>query len=175
MASIPRLVPLCPCLFACLLLAPAVCTAAEPVPTLDDLLLGVQARKLLMEDELLRPLNLGVSVRRREIELWGAVPSEELSLRAEIKLRTMLDALKVRNQLFIQPMPIVPKAQGQPNDMPEYLARFAAAAFPRAGHPSAAASLQRARPAFSIYHSSLISRILVTPGKTAKSNASLPH
>ena len=114
-----------------LLLGTGPLQAAELYPSVDDLLLCVQARTILNDDELLRPLNLGVRVRHREIELWGAVPSLELSLRAEIKLRTLLDCAESSQSTVCAPgadfAGKFDAAKGHPPVSARFLAHSAAA------------------------------------------------
>ncbi|HWY85766.1 MAG TPA: BON domain-containing protein [Gemmataceae bacterium] len=66
-----------------------------------DLLQTVQARKLLLDDPQLGPLNLGVRVADRSAVLWGPVPSQELSHRAERRLQTMFELIEIRNRLSV--------------------------------------------------------------------------
>lgn len=61
----------------------------------------LQAREVLLADDELRSLNLGVTVRRHVAMLWGTVPSKKVSLRAEIRLRTMLPLTDVCNDLVV--------------------------------------------------------------------------
>lgn len=61
----------------------------------------LEARDVLCADAELRPLNLGVTVRDHIAVLWGPVPSRDLSLRAEIRLRSMLPLANVRNELVV--------------------------------------------------------------------------
>jgi hypothetical protein len=103
-----------------------------------DLWQTVQARKLLMEDALLGPLNLGVKVTNRAAVLWGPIPSQQLSLRAEQCLRTMFELTEVRNCLTIEPMDDafqrVPSPSGTPRFLPDPIPSVAPAA-PRLGIP----------------------------------------
>lgn len=71
--------------------------------TLRDMRLTVRARKMLLEDPLLGPLNLGVRVERRIAVLWGPVPSVELGWQAEERLRTMIELAEIRNEMLIVP------------------------------------------------------------------------
>ncbi len=66
-----------------------------------DMAHTVQARKLLLDDPRLGTLNLGVRVTNRVAVLWGPVPSQELALHAEQRLRTMFELAEVRNQLTV--------------------------------------------------------------------------
>src|SRR5437870_2837391 len=76
-----------------------------PVPdrSLADLHYAVQACQRLQQDEALAPLNIGVRVRNRVAVLWGPVPSVALALRAEAKLRAMIEFADVRNELIVMP------------------------------------------------------------------------
>src|SRR5947207_6099690 len=69
-------------------LAPAGTIRLAPDPT-QDLGHTIQARRLLLEDPDLAPLNLGVRVRNRVATLWGPVPSADLALKAELRLRAL--------------------------------------------------------------------------------------
>ena len=79
-----------------------------------DLTQTLQARKLLLDDPQLGPLNLGVRVTNRIAVLWGPVPSQELSFRAEQRVRTMFELIEVRNRMTIvgrdDAAPAVPEA-----------------------------------------------------------------
>ena len=82
----------------------------------------MQARARLLGDDLLGPLNLGVTVKDRVALLWGPVPSHGLKLRAELVLRTMIELNDVRNGLFVDAEQ--PGAQFDPMvhpAMPSYL------------------------------------------------------
>ena len=77
--------------------------ATPPQISMADVLQTMQACKRLQEDELLAPLNVGVKVRGRIAVLWGPIPTTELALRAEQRLRQMIDLIDVRNQLIVMP------------------------------------------------------------------------
>jgi hypothetical protein len=85
----------------------------------------VQARKLLLDDPQLGPLSLGVHVTNRIAVLWGPVPSRELGLRAELRLRTMVELTEVRNGLTIDPdfagVPPAPLDPDGPRLLPDAL------------------------------------------------------
>ncbi len=93
------------CLLAILVLAACVAPgrAAPPEAALADLWQTIQAHQYLQEDEVLASLNLGLKVRGRVATLWGPVPSLELALRAERRLRTMIELIDVRNELVVTP------------------------------------------------------------------------
>ena len=76
---------------------------APPEVAFADLWLTIQAHKHLQEDEVLAPHNLGLKVRGRVATLWGPAPSLELSVRAERRLRTMIQLIDVRNELIVMP------------------------------------------------------------------------
>src|SRR2546428_477337 len=78
-------------------------TAAPPDRSLVDLLQTLQANKRLQEDDVLAPFNIGVKVRGRVAILWGPVPTVELALRAEARLRMMIELVDVRNELIVMP------------------------------------------------------------------------
>src|SRR5438874_2131150 len=66
-----------------------------------DLVLTIQARRALLHDPELELLNLGVCIRNRVATLWGPVPSAELSFKAEVCLRGLLELVEVRNDLLV--------------------------------------------------------------------------
>ena len=82
-----------------------VCFSRNEVQAIDidgsDEFETMQAREVLRTDTDLEPLNLGVTVRHHVAMLWGPVPSQDLKLRAEVLLRTMLPFTDVRNDLNI--------------------------------------------------------------------------
>jgi hypothetical protein len=61
----------------------------------------IQARRLLAADADLQEHNLGVIVRDRVATLWGPAPSAEVAFRAELCLRTMIELVEIRNELFV--------------------------------------------------------------------------
>jgi hypothetical protein len=96
-----------------------------------DILFTIQARKLLMDDPDLAALNIGVMVRNRVATLWGPVPSVEAIFRAELCLRTMVEVMELRNDLFVTeplepirpPLKIENKPLFQPDQLPPKLPR----------------------------------------------------
>src|SRR5437867_1650726 len=88
-----------------------------------DLWQTVQARKLLLEDPQLGPLNLGVKVTNRVAVLWGPIPSAQLAFRAEQRLRIMFELVEIRNCFTIEPddqvAPAWPRPPGAPQILPE--------------------------------------------------------
>ena len=86
-----------------MLVIPLVASAAPPDYGFADLWRTVQAVKLLHEDAALAPLHLGVKVRNRVAVLWGPVPSRDLAVRAETRLRNMIELVDVRNELIVMP------------------------------------------------------------------------
>jgi hypothetical protein len=66
-----------------------------------DLLLTMEARRLLGLDPQLATLNLGVSIRNRIATLWGPVPSAELGFKAELHLRRLVELSEIRNELIV--------------------------------------------------------------------------
>jgi hypothetical protein len=66
-----------------------------------DVTQTMQVRKLLQEDETLKPYNLGVRVENRVAILWGPVPSPEIARRAEQRIRRMIEIAKVRNETIV--------------------------------------------------------------------------
>ena len=116
MASIRRFLAL-----AALAVATNTGQAASPKVTLADVLQTMQACKHLQADELLAPLNIGVKVRGRVAVLWGPVPTPELALRAEQRLRQMIELIDVRNELMVMPEDLrdVPVPVAPPLFLPE--------------------------------------------------------
>jgi hypothetical protein len=76
-------------------------TASELAASERDVLLTLQCRRELALDPELAPLNLGVRIRNRIATLWGQVPSAELSFKAEVCLRGLIELLEVRNDLWV--------------------------------------------------------------------------
>ena len=66
-----------------------------------DLVQTVKACTHMQDDEVLAPLNIGVKVRGRIAVLWGPVPTVELALRAEQRLRQIIELTDVRNELIV--------------------------------------------------------------------------
>jgi len=91
-------------------LGPSVSAGSNRIPSgaARDVLHTLQARKLLADDSELGAYNIGVTVIDRKAVLWGPAPSAEASFRAEICLRSMVELIEVRNELFVsdlvQPM-----------------------------------------------------------------------
>jgi hypothetical protein len=61
----------------------------------------MQARKLLLDDPELAGINIGVIVTDRVAVLWGPVPSAEVAFKAELCVRTMIELVEIRNELFV--------------------------------------------------------------------------
>jgi hypothetical protein len=75
---------------------------AEKDP-LHDTRLTIRARQALQQDPALAELKtINVSVRANVATLWGAVPSRELSRRAEQKVRQVQGVFEVKNELHVQ-------------------------------------------------------------------------
>ena len=90
--------------FVLILLVLAGCAApAAADPGFLDLWHTVQAPKRLQDDPWLAPLNVGIRVRGRIAVLWGPVPSAEAARRAEMRLRSMIELIDVRNELIVMP------------------------------------------------------------------------
>ena len=66
-----------------------------------DCQLASFAREALLQDEILGPLNVGVTVHSGTATLWGTVPNVALSRRAEEKVRSVLGLAQVKNDLRI--------------------------------------------------------------------------
>lgn len=71
--------------------------AADPA----DVRLTTEARQSLNADEKLASLNLGVMVKAGIATLFGPIPSEELSRRAEARVRVVTGLQNVRNELHV--------------------------------------------------------------------------
>jgi osmotically-inducible protein OsmY len=61
----------------------------------------MQVRKLLLDEPELAQINIGVIVTDRVAVLWGPVPSPEVAFRAELCVRTMIELVEIRNELFV--------------------------------------------------------------------------
>ena len=89
-----------PCRAGIVPVKPAQPTAAAEAAA-RDVVLTIQARRLLLKDRELATLNVGVRVRNRVAVLWGPVPSVELALKAESCVREMFEIVEIRNELFV--------------------------------------------------------------------------
>jgi hypothetical protein len=69
--------------------------------TEEDCQLALFARDKLLADEVLGPLNLGVTVRAGVATLWGTVPSPALAHRAQERIRVVPGMVQIRNDLRI--------------------------------------------------------------------------
>lgn len=76
-------------------------TSNDSPPTEKDCQFALFARDALLQDEILGPLNVGVSVRSGVATLWGAVPYAALAHRAEERIRLVPGLAQVRNELRI--------------------------------------------------------------------------
>jgi hypothetical protein len=75
----------------------------RPKPTERDVQLAVYARQALMDDEMLAPLNVGVSVRQSVATLWGPVPSPAHVQRARERVQRVRGVIEVRSELHVAP------------------------------------------------------------------------
>jgi hypothetical protein len=66
-----------------------------------DCQLAFFAREALLKDEVLGPLNLGVTVHSGVATLWGTVPKTDLARLAEEKVRSVPGVAQVKNDLRI--------------------------------------------------------------------------
>ena len=108
--------------FVGLFLAGPACAQGLDDPLIRDLWQTVQARKILLDDPQLAPLNLGVVVKNRTATLWGPVPSNELAFRAEQRLRNLVEIFEIRNRLIVEPGddgPAPAAAPAAPQVLPE--------------------------------------------------------
>lgn len=87
-----------------------------------DIYQTMWARRMLLEDPVLAPFNLGVRVRNRIATLWGPVPNHELGLAAQRRLNSMIELVDVRNELYVElpdprrdPPGYVPRAKIPPS------------------------------------------------------------
>jgi hypothetical protein len=97
-------------------------------PWIDDVLLTLKARKLLHDDPELRRLGLGIIVENRVAILWGPVPTLDQGLRAESRLRGMIELRDVRNELDVietgsggpvePPRPSIGAPEAEPRPLP---------------------------------------------------------
>jgi BON domain len=136
-----------PCSAGVIAVAPPSAQVAER-----DMMLTLQARRALLRDPVLGPLNLGVHIRNRVATLWGPVPSAELGFKAELCLRGLVEVVEVRNDLLVTgegaaaqtlpsplpptflPPPSPPALPGLPTEVP--LPPVAAPMAPAIGVPS---------------------------------------
>jgi hypothetical protein len=79
---------------------PPVRPAVSP---LQDLRLSLNARRALLQDRGLAPLNLSVQVRQGVATVWGPVPSEALANRALNLVRGVEGIDRVRSDLYVNP------------------------------------------------------------------------
>jgi hypothetical protein len=127
-----------------------------------DTYLMLQARRALLLDPDLAPLNLGVSVHGGVATLWGTAPSVDLAVEAAALLRQLPDLAEVRNELEVDSLltvdmePPPPPPLRRPHSQQEALAatdRQGPAPGALAGRadrgpaPGAAQPLPRATPA----------------------------
>jgi hypothetical protein len=129
------------CLLATLLAGFPAAASAQALGDIfvDDLDQTIECRKLLLEDPILGPLNLGVRVRGRVAILWGPTPSAEIGQRAEQCLRTMIELADVKSEMHVapdydwRPPPGLPLAPLLPEDLPPALPDPVRPAAPRVG------------------------------------------
>ncbi len=98
-----------PCAAGVIAVPPANAQASER-----DLMLTILARRTLLLDAELGPLNVGVRVRYRVATLWGPVPSAELGFKAEQRLRALVELLEVRSELIVAPDSITAPGSAAP-------------------------------------------------------------
>lgn len=76
----------------------SICTEVA----LQDSKLTVHARRMLADDNLLGPLNVGVIVRNRSATVWGSAPSVEAADRAVKLVRQVPGIAQVTNELVVE-------------------------------------------------------------------------
>jgi BON domain-containing protein len=86
-----------------LIYGPAAAWAIDEQEFSRDLLQTVEARRALLQDRELAPLNLGVKVHNRVAVLWGPVPSAELAKKAVRLLSMMPELSEIVNELKVCP------------------------------------------------------------------------
>lgn len=103
---------------AALLLTGSPALAAPP--SVDDVILTIKIRQMLYRDDDLRPHNIGVQVVDRVAILFGPVPSLDVGLRAESRLRGLIELRDVRNDLdVVTPLPeLLPERIPAPAPLP---------------------------------------------------------
>jgi hypothetical protein len=79
----------------------ALMTPSGSPLTDEDRQLAVFAREALLQDGILGPLNLGVTVRSGVATLWGTVPTIALARRADERVRSVPGLAQVKNDLRI--------------------------------------------------------------------------
>lgn len=83
--------------------------ASVPLPARDesarDWVLSNLARRVLLKDEQLASLNIGVSVKDKVATIWGTLPSKEAGKRAEEMLKKINGIASVINECKIVPPP----------------------------------------------------------------------
>ena len=87
-------------------LSRTVGSADAEEPWIDDILQTIRVRQILHDDEELRGLLIGVTVRDRVATLWGPVTKLDLGLRAESCLRGISEIRDVRNELVVLEPPL---------------------------------------------------------------------
>ncbi len=105
-----------------------LCTGKVQAQTYEETLIRdlgqtIKARLILQEDPQLGSLSLGVKVTNRVAVLWGPVPSQDVSFRAEQRLRGMFELVDVRNNLSVETdneaAPLVNPVPEGPRFLPE--------------------------------------------------------
>ncbi|MEI7687725.1 MAG: BON domain-containing protein [Planctomycetota bacterium] len=85
-------------------------------PEVEDVLLTIKVRAILYQDVELRSHNIGVRVVDRVAILFGPVTKLDLGLRAESRLRDLIELRDVRNELdLMTPLPdFLPQRLSEP-------------------------------------------------------------
>lgn len=71
-------------------------------PRLYDVRLASHARRALLEDRLLAPLNLGVKVKDGVATLWGPVPSSDIEQKALKTIQGVEGIVAVRSEAYLK-------------------------------------------------------------------------
>jgi len=90
-------------------------SSAAP-PEIEDVILTIRVRSVLYQDAELRSHNIGVRVVNRVAILFGPVTKIDLGLRAESRLRDLIELRDVRNELdLMSPLPdFLPERLSEP-------------------------------------------------------------
>lgn len=114
----------CAALFMVPILAPGATSSDKPAG--QNCRLTLLARQALLQDAVLAPLNLGVSVKDHVATLWGPVPYGDLKRRAENRVLSVQGIAEVVNELYVDAAsepavaPVVEPQQSMPLQAPGF-------------------------------------------------------